>query len=388
MIGEKGSGDMHRIVFATSVVLLMLILCISSATASSTAVSIGSADTQVGKSVTLPLMIENADDEISCATIVLLYDSAIAQVTSVGNSEFNSLVYNSDNAQGRTTIVAYQTSAEGLTGDIKIADVTIKAIRVGSSPLDLEIKTLKNNVGDAVSADDPISGSFTVKSSGGSGGNGGSGWSTPTPTPSPSPSPSPTPSANETISPSPSPSPSSQPEEPGIAIVQVGDATVGRGEFVNITIMIKGVGGEGLSSALINLTYDPKVVKVISVGNSDYDMFMPNIGKGIVRMAGFQTSAEGLKGDVKFAEIKVKAVGKTNESSVLKLEVKELTDNVGKELKEHEDFEVENGYISIKKGKKAEPEEPLKTTILILSVLVIIAVIMGSYFAMRLRRRK
>ena len=84
----------------------------------------------------------------------------------------------------------------------------------------------------------------------------------------------------------------------------------------------------------------------------------------------------------------MKAVGKANESSEFKLEVKELTDNVGKELKENEDFEVENGYISIKKGKKAEPEEPLKTTILILSVLVIIAVIVGSYFAIRLRRRK
>jgi len=331
-------------------------------------------------------MIENADDEISCATIVLSYDSAIAQVTSVSISGFDALVYNPDNSQGKTTIVAYQTGAEGLTGNIKIADVTIKAIGVGSTSLNLEIDTLKNNVGATVSAH-PISGTLTVKSSGGSGGNGGSGWSTPTPTPTPSPSPSPTPSANETISPSHSPSPLPQPEGMGIVTVQVGDATVERGELVNITIMIKGVGGVGLSFALINLTYDPKVVKVISVGNSDYDMFMPNIGKGIVRMVGFQTGAEGLKGDVLFAEIQVKAVGKTNESSELGLVIQELLDNVGKELKEHENFEVEHGYFLIKSEEGAE-SEPSKPIIPSLGVVEIIAVIVGSYFAIRLRRRK
>jgi len=382
---KSRSRDISKRVFVTSVVLLMLILCISSATASSTAVSIGSADTIVGESVTLPLMIGNADDEVSCATIVLSYDSAIAKVTFVddSNSGFDSLVYNPDNVQGKTTIVVYQTGAEGLTGNIKIADVTIKAIGVGSSPLDLEIKTLKNNVGNTASAD-VISGSFTVKSSDGSGGNGwaggngGSGRSTPTPTPtptpspSPSPSPSPTPSANETISPGPSPSPSSQSEE--------------RGELVNITIMIKGVGGEGLSSALINLTYDPKVVKVISVGNSDFDMFMPNIGKGIVRMVGFQTGAEGLKDGVLFAELQVKAVGKVNESSELTLEIKELTDNVGKELNEHEDFEVENGFFSITGDERKT--EALSSAIWIWGAVGVVLLVVAIAGVRQYKRKK
>jgi hypothetical protein len=384
MSEERESWNMLRIVSVSSVVLLMLILSISSATATFTSVSIGSTDTTVGKSVTLPLMIENADDKIiSCATIVLSYNNAIAQVTSVNNSDFDALVNNPDNSQGKTTIVVYQTGAEGLTGNIKIADVTIKAIGVGSSSLNPQIETLKNNVGDNV-LPDPISGTFTVKSSGGSGGNGGSGWSTPTP--SPSPSPSPTPSANETIPPS--PSPSSQPEELGIITVQVGDATVERGELVNITLMIKGVGGEGLSSALINLTYDPKVVKVISVGNSDYDMFMPNIGKGKVRMVGFQTGIEGLKGDIKFAELQVKAVGKVNESSELKLEVKELTDNVGKELKEHEDFEVENGFFSITGEGKTEARSSAIWIWGVVGVVLLVVVIAGVRQYKRKKKRQ
>lgn len=377
---------MPKIISVCSVVVLIVIFIMSPATvASSTSVSIGSADITLGKSVTLPLMIENAAEGISCATIVLSYDNAIAKVTSVGNSGFDTLVYNPDNPQGKTTIVVYQTGAEGLTGNIKIADVTIEAIGVGSSSLNPQIETLKNNVGATVSAH-PISGSFTVKSSGDSGGNGGSGWSTPTPTPSPSPSP--TPSATVTTPPSPSPSPSLQPEEPGIAIVQVGDVTAERGELVNITIMIKGVGGEGLSAAQINLTYDPKVVKVISVGNSDYDMFMPNIGKGKVRMVGFQTGAEGLKVDVLFAEIQVKAVGKVNESSELKLEVKELTDNVGKELKEHEDFEVENGFFSITGEGKTEALSSAIWIWGVVGVLLLIVVIAGVRQYKRKKKRQ
>ena len=386
MTEEKGLWNMSKHISVVSIVVLMLILSISSAIASSTSVSIDSADTRVGESVTLSLMIENAAEEISCATIVLSYNNAIAQVTSVNNSDFNVTVYNPDNTQGKTTIVVYQTSAEGLTGSIKIADVTIEAIGVGSSPLDLEIETLKNNVGTTVSAD-VISGSFTVKSSSGnSGGNGGSGGSTPTPTPSPSPSPtpSPTPSANETITPSPSVSPSpSQPEEPGIVTVQVGDVTVGKGEFANITITIKGVGGEGLSSALINLTYDSNIVKVVSAGNSDFDMFIPNVVDGKVRMIGFQTGAEGLKEEIKFAELRVEAAGKANESSELKLEVKELTDNEGFPVH----FEVKNGFFLIKGEGKAVPE-PSKPIIPTLSVFETIAVIVGSYFVIKIRRRK
>ena len=385
MSEERELWNLQKIVSVSSIVVLMLLLSISSATATSTSVSIGSTYTTVGKSVTLPLMIENAEEGISCATIVLSYNNAIAQVTSVSNSGFDALVYNPDNSQGKTTIVVYQTGAEGLTGNIKIADVTIEAIGVGSSSLNPQIETLKNNVGGNVSAH-PISGSFTVKSSGGSGGNGGSGWSTPTPTPSPSPSP--TPSANETILPSPSPSPSSQPEEPGIAIVQVEDATAERGELVNITIMIKGVGGEGLSSALINLTYDPKVVKVISVGNSDYDMFMPNIGKGKVRMVGFQTGVKGLKDDVLFAEIQVKAVGKVNASSELKLEIQELTDNVGKELKEHDDFEVENGFFSITGEGKTEALSAAIWIWGVVGVLLLIVVIAGVRQYKRKKKRQ
>jgi hypothetical protein len=386
---EKGSSlNTLRIISVASVMIVMLILGMSSAVAaSSTAVSIGSATVNVGESVTLPLMLENATEEISCATINLSYNNAIAQVTSVDNSDFNASVYNADNAQGKTTIVVYQTGESGLTGTIKIADVTIKGAGSGSSFLNPQIETLKNNAGVSVSAD-AVSGSFTVKSSGGStGGNGGSEGSVTTPTQTPSPSPTPPPNVTSTPSPSPSPSPS-QPEEQGIVTVRVGDVAIEKGALATITVMIEEVGGEGLSSALINFSYDPKVVKVLSAESSEFDEFMSNIEEGEVRMVGYQTGVEGLKGDVVFAEIQVKAVGKTNERSALRLEVTELTDNVGQGLKENEDFTIVNGYFTIiskGEGAESEPSKPLIPTV---GVIETLAVISGAFFVIKRARKK
>jgi hypothetical protein len=151
---------------AAIALVILLMLSLSSVSAASTSVSIGSASVNnVGESVTLPLMLENAADEISCATILLSYDNAIAHVTSASTGGFDAFVYNADNAQGRTTIVVYQTGESSLTETIKIADVTINAVGAGSSSLNLQIETLKNNVGDSVSADS-VSGSFTVTASG------------------------------------------------------------------------------------------------------------------------------------------------------------------------------------------------------------------------------
>jgi hypothetical protein len=385
---EKGSGDMFGFATVASVVIVMLILSTSSAVvaASSTAVSIGSATVNVGESVTLPLMLENATEEISCATIVLSYDNAVAQVTSASTGGFDALVYNADNAQGKTAIVVYQTGENGLTGTIKIADVTIKGAGSGSSSLNLQIETLKNNAGVPVSAD-VVSGLFTVKSSGGStGGNGGSGESVTTPTPTPSPSPSPTPSPAATSTPSPSPSPS-QPGEQGIVTVRVGDVAIEKGALATITVLLEGVGGEGLSSALINFSYDPKVVKVLSAESSEFDEFMANIEKGEVRMVGYQTGAEGLKGDVVFAEIQVKAVGKTNDRSELRVEVTELTDNVGQGLKENEDFTIANGYFTIlSEGEGGTESEPSKPFIPTLGVVETVAVIIGAFFVIKRTR--
>jgi len=374
--------------------LLILLLVLTTTTATATTVSVGSADIKEGGSATVSVSIENAATEISCATIVLSYDSAIARVTGVSNGDFDKLVYNADDAQGQTTLVVYQTGASGLPGTIKIGDVTLAGINAGTTSLVPKIVTLKDNEGNPISAD-VASGTFTVRSAGGSGGNGGGssgGGSTPTPSPTPTPSTTPLTSPSSTATPSSvpataSPSPSG-PAESGFITVHIDDVRAEKGEEVTVPIMISGVSGEGLSSARITLTYDPDVVNVLSAESSDFDEFVENIEKGQVRMIGFQTGLEGLTGDVTFAQLHLKAVGKDGRTSALGLEVQELVDNLGTLLTEQNDYAVAAGSLTVGGAGEPEPSEPLSPLIFVIGIVGLLAVIIISSWFLLLQKRR
>jgi hypothetical protein len=376
---------------------LLLLFILTSVTATATTVSIGSAAINEGGSTMIPLQIENATAEISCATILLSYDSAIAKVTSVGGGDFDALVYHADDARGQTTIVVYQTGARGLSGTIKIGDITLAGIKAGTTSLAPQIITLKDNGGYATSAD-KSSGTLTVRSAGGSSGSsdGGSSGGGLTPTPPPTPTPSTTHLTSPSLTPTPSSVPAtatpgpSGPAESGFITVHIDDVSAEKGEEVTVPIMICGVSGEGLSSARITLTYDPDVVKVLSAANSDFDEFVSNIEKGQVRMIGFQTGLKGLTGEITFAQLRLKAVGKDGTTSALGLEVQELVDNRGTLLVERNDYKVEAGSFTV--GTAGEPGPVSESSnLLILGIAIVgmlLAVIIGFYLFMLLKKRR
>jgi hypothetical protein len=368
---------------ALALLSLLIFVSLSFATAAGAVISIQSAELKVGESRTLPIVLADTTGEISCATINVSYDPAIVQVTAVQNSTFDKVVYHPDNAQGRTTIVLYQTGAQGLAGTITLAEVTFEAVKVGSSSLQLQLETLKNNAGAPVSATVQY-GLVTVNADGGSGGGGGGGGGIATPSPSPSPAPSPSfspaPSPAVPVTPEPSPSPS---PAPGIITVRIDDLAVASGEVVTATIRLEGVGDEGLSSARITLVYNPKIVKVVSADaeTSEFNEFMANIESGTVRMIGFQTVAEGLTGDVTFAQLQLKAVGQSGEQTALGLAVIDLIDNEGQVLVEHQDFEVVAGSLTIsgEGGRKWIPSCGLAGTV---------AIVIFGYLLLRKRRSR
>jgi hypothetical protein len=398
MSRKEDGANGRRYLVVSFLLILTLFVFLTSATAAGAVVSIQSAELKVGESRTLPIVLADAAEEISCATIIVSYDPAILKVTSVQNTQFDKLVYNSDTAQGKTTIVLYQTGAAGLTGTITLAELTVEALKVGTSSLTLQLETLKNNAGVPVAAAIQ-GGSVTVKAADGSGGGGGGGGgggsgssggiATPSPSPAPSPSPSPAPSPSPSPSPSPAPSPSApattEPSPsllpPGIITVRIDDLAVASSEVITATIRIEGVGGEGLSSARITLSYNPKIVKVLSanVESSEFEEFVANPESGTVRMIGYQTGAEGLTGDVTFAQLQLKATGKPGEQTALGLEVIDLIDNVGEVLVEHEDFEVVAGSLTItgEGGRKLIPTCGLVGTV---------AMVIGAYLLVRKRR--
>jgi len=180
------------------------------------------------------------------------------------------------------------------------------------------------------------------------------------------------------VTPEPSPLPS---PAQGIISVRIDDLTVASSDAITATIRIEGIDAVGLSSARITLTYNPKIVKVLSANaeTSDFDEFVANIESGTVRMIGYQTGAEGLTGDATFAQLQLKAAGKPGEQTTLGLEVTELIDNEGQVLVEHGDFEVVAGSLTItdEGGRKLIPTFGLAGTV---------AMVIGAYLLVRKRR--
>lgn len=101
------------------------------------------------------------------------------------------------------------------------------------------------------------------------------------------------------------------------ATVAIDNITLPQRSTATIPIMITDA-TSNLSGADINLTYDPTVVQVIDVGNSDFAGFEYNIVNGKVIMAGYGT--EDLQVPIKFADVTVKAIGNPGDCTPLNLE--------------------------------------------------------------------
>ena len=128
------------------VCIMFLIITVSAAivtvTSATTYVSIGSANVTLDSHVTLPIMITNVSDKgVSAATINLTYNPGVVNVIVVENSSFDFITPNIQNSSGYTLIIAFVLGVEGLTGDVKLADIEFKAIGEEGdvSPLNLEV---------------------------------------------------------------------------------------------------------------------------------------------------------------------------------------------------------------------------------------------------------
>ena len=119
--------------------------------ANTSTVNISDAQASVGDTITSSIYIDvNDPSGLSGATIRLTFDTSVVNVISVANTDFDMLVQNINNSAGLVTMVAAQTGSAGTRqGAIKFVDVTL--IAVGnvseSSPLNLEVVTIKNNDG-------------------------------------------------------------------------------------------------------------------------------------------------------------------------------------------------------------------------------------------------
>ena len=107
-------------------------------------ISIGDADALIGENVTTSIIISNIIN-VGTVDITLTYNQSVVHVTAVNSSDFNFMDAVIDNSSGITRIGAFQTSPGGLTGSVRLANVTLKAVGSGaeSSTLNLTINELK-----------------------------------------------------------------------------------------------------------------------------------------------------------------------------------------------------------------------------------------------------
>ncbi|MCK4735584.1 MAG: hypothetical protein KAT65_24230, partial [Methanophagales archaeon] len=154
-------GNAVRDITIMVVILMSIMLLVTPSSSTSITITKDESVT-VGQSVTLPLMVKGAEEPISCASVILSYNSSVFKVTedSVKEGDFDLFVPNVEN--GKIKIVCFQIGGEGLKGDFEIANIKFKAIRKGYSKLDIEIQELNNTVGKSVQAETK-SGSLTAE---------------------------------------------------------------------------------------------------------------------------------------------------------------------------------------------------------------------------------
>jgi hypothetical protein len=106
--------------------------------------------------------------------------------------------------------------------------------------------------------------------------------------------------------------------------ISIQDVTVSSGESATVPIMITDVTDVGV--AAIEFSFNPSVVHVTAVTDSQFDMCDPTIDNvtGEFEIAGVQFMSPGLNGNVRLATVTLKAVGTAGQSSPLNLTINEL----------------------------------------------------------------
>lgn len=150
--------NIKRIVF--SFILILLTATFTSAAA--TTVYIQDVSVKHGENITAPIMINNATN-IKGAHILLNYDGSVVEVIYIGNSDLNFETFKEINNSAGSTCYAAVNMGDGLNGDTKFADVTLRAVgnEGGSSPLSLDVVSLNDGGGEVPREID--SGTFNIE---------------------------------------------------------------------------------------------------------------------------------------------------------------------------------------------------------------------------------
>jgi len=378
------------IAFTVILVTLMGAGLIPMASADGVTVSIGSGSAAKGETAVVPLMIYNVSN-LGSAVVNLTYNDSVVNVTEVSNSDFDQPPNLYRRGPGWVLLQAGQFM-NGLTGDVKMCDVTLEAVgnEGTTSSLDLTDVKLEDMAMTPITVDSIVNGTFTVldktppKIVGVSANpyyiaNDGAmesqinvtvidyesavdtvkidlspiGYGIETMTPM---------IDNETwgitvnstiegihqlyINATDIYGNSNTSEYVELAVIQpptvtIEDGMAMPGDETTVPLMINGIpSNASVGAATVNLTFNEAIVNVTAVSNSDFDQ-PPNLytrGPGWVLLQAGQFTA-GIHGDVKMCDVTLKAVGSVGETSPLNLTDVHLEDMQTRAIP----FNVHNG---------------------------------------------
>ena len=365
------------IAFTVILVTLMGAGLIPMASADGVTVSIGSGSAAKGETAVVPLMIYNVSN-LGSAVVNLTFNESVVNVTAVSNSDFDQPPNLYTRGPGWVLLQAGQFTT-GLTGDVKMCDVTLEAVGAEgqTSPLNLTDVELEDMAMTPITVDSIVNGTFTVldktppKIVGVSANpyyiaNDGAmesqlnvtvidyesavdtvkidlspiGYGIETMTPM---------IDNETwgitvnstiegihrlyINATDIYGNSNTSEYVELAVIQpptvtIEDGTAMPGGTTVVELMINGIPeNASVGNAVVNLTFNEAIVNVTAVSDSDFDITpnLDNRGPGWVLLEAGQFMT-GLTGDVKMCDVTLEAVGGVGETSPLNLTDVELRD--------------------------------------------------------------
>lgn len=116
------------------------------------------------------------------------------------------------------------------------------------------------------------------------------------------------------------------------SIVSIDNIAMDKDGITTAHINIDSNDEAGLAATTLTMTFDPSVVQVLGVSNTDFDSITYNVDNeaGLVNIVTYQTGIDGISpGLVNYADIELKAIGTEGSDSALSLDVITLKNNKG-----------------------------------------------------------
>ena len=341
---------------------------------------VGSANIAPGASIVIPVTAALGSFQLGAATIEIRYDPGVVNATActadpgtVFDSKFCNVNYDHDGVN--PDIVRFNVvSFAGVSGNVRLADITFQAVGVGATPLTLVALIVTDPSGTAIPVTE-LNGEIVIETTLTPTATSTetstptatfTSTETPTPTATSISTKTPTPTATSTSTKTPTPTatstltrtstltpiqgftstPTSTPTrtltrtpDPDAVVMQVGSASVAPGDSIVVPVDAS-LGSFSLGAATIEIYYDPAVVNATACTadpdarfdsqacniNYDHDGVDPDIVRFNV------VSSAGVSGNVRLAEITFQAVGEMGARTPLTLVVVTAADPSGAEV--------------------------------------------------------